>query len=96
MIGKVIGIAIVLIISFAAFQLYNVLFPPLRAIYLRIPAVSGVNESCVYNNVVDVIEVNFDGNFFTAEELIGLSCSDSREYSVAFVVGEMKPDQAVH
>ena len=57
MIGKIAGIGIVLIVSFAVFQIF-MSTTPARAIYLRIPEVAGINDSCIYNNIVDVVDEN--------------------------------------
>lgn len=94
MIGKIVGIGVVLIVSFAIFQIL-MSTTPVRAIYMKIPQVAGINDSCVYNNIVDVVEATFDGNFFTAEELIGLSCSDSgaRQYSIGMYLNINPSDE---
>jgi hypothetical protein len=50
---------------------------PYRAILMALPAVEGVSDECIYNNVIDVIEAYVNGTIFTSEEYISLSCSSA-------------------
>lgn len=82
MIGKAIAAAVVISLIFLAFQMYLTFLPQQRAILLKLPEVPGSDRGCIYNNVVDVVESTIEGILFTADELISLSCFDSKNYTI--------------
>ena len=81
----VVAVVVITIVAVAAYLLITDPVPA-RGVYFMLPAVSGIDDNCVFTDITDLVQagVLFDTLYnFTAQELISLQCSeDDRSYSV--------------